>query len=219
MAESIIAWFEQLASFFPLPLFVILGTFIEEAIAPLPSPLVTTMAGTLVQAQGHGIVYLLFIAAVAAASKTIASVILYYFSDKIEDFLISRFGEFLRISQSDTEGLGRLFNQSNRDLPILLLIRSIPIFPSAPISILCGALKTNINTFTIATFLGSYIKSMIFLVVGYLGLAYLDDVIEYFDKLEYFGYAALIIGAVVFIYKHNRTREILSSLVERVLGR
>src|SRR3989344_314625 len=79
----------------PLEIFSFAGSFIEEVIAPIPSPLIMTTAGTIAHARDYQITYLLFLALLASCGKTAASWLLYVLADKLEDFISSRFGKIL----------------------------------------------------------------------------------------------------------------------------
>ena len=42
----------RLATILPIPLFTVVAAFVEEVIAPVPSPLVMTLAGSLAASAG-----------------------------------------------------------------------------------------------------------------------------------------------------------------------
>lgn len=120
---------ENLATLIPLSLFVFIGSFLEEIVAPIPSPLIMSSAGTIIQVQERSLIYILYIALIGAIGKTIASVLLYFFSDKIEDFLVKWFGSYFQITSKDTEGFGKYLHQRHRDGLVLFVLRAIPFFP------------------------------------------------------------------------------------------
>ena len=71
--EQIISLIKTLAYTSPLDVLAFIGSFMEEIIAPIPSPLVMTTAGTLAHTQNHTKRYLFWLAMDASMGKTIAS--------------------------------------------------------------------------------------------------------------------------------------------------
>lgn len=184
MLTGIISWLEQTAQMVPLPLFVIVGGLTEEIIAPIPSPLVSTLAGSIVAAQQGGIASLLWICALATLSKTIGAWLFYILGDRLEDVAVPRFGKYIGVKHEDIELFGEHFKGSWKDELILLVIRSIPVMPSTPISLLCGILKINLRTFFVATYIGFYIRNLTFMLLGYSGLAAVGSLMAGIDTAE-----------------------------------
>lgn len=191
-----------------LPFFTVIAAFIEEVIAPIPSPLVMTLSGSLAASQHKPLVYLLFLALIGAVSKTFGSWIVYFVSDKMEDVLIDKFGKFLGVSHKDTEGLGKFLNHGRRDDFVLFLLRAIPIIPTAPVSVLCGLMKINLRTYLVSTFLGTIVRNMVYLYLGFVSVGALESVNEGLDSLETIGYLILffgMFGLVVWMYQQRRS--------------
>ncbi len=184
MFSSIIAWLEQVAQSVPLPVFVMIGGIVEEIIAPIPSPLVSTLSGSITAAQGLGIGYLLWICLLATAAKTVGAWLFYVLGDKLEDIAVPRFGKYIGVSHADVENFGAKFSGTWRDEVVLLLLRSIPVMPSTPISLVCGILKIKLRTFFIATFFGFYVRNLIFMLLGYTGLAAAGSLMNGIDTAE-----------------------------------
>lgn len=196
MMDVIIAWLEQTVQSVPLPLFAIVGGIVEEIIAPIPSPMVSTLAGGIIVSQGLGFPYLLFICAIATAAKTFGAWIFYVIGDKLEDVAVPKFGKYIGVSQQDIERFSGYLHGSHKDILILTLLRSIPVMPSTPISVLCGMLKMRNATFWAATFIGFYVRNLFFMLIGYSGLQSLESLMQGIDMAE----TALkigIVGAVV----------------------
>jgi membrane protein DedA with SNARE-associated domain len=133
--SEIIAWLESLATQIPLPLFTFIGGFIEEVLAPIPSPFVMMLAGTVGKSQAYTLLTLLFIAAVGAAGKTLGAWILYFIGDKAEDFALGKFGKFIGIEQKDVESIGNYFKGGAKDWLVMITMRAIPIMPTSPLSL------------------------------------------------------------------------------------
>ena len=182
--EWVLTFLEKLAAQVPLEIFALVGSFIEELVAPIPSPIIMTMAGTIAGAQGRPLFYLLVVAVLSSLAKTGAGWLLYVVADKAEDFLMTHFGKFLGISHDEVEKIGAYLSGGWKDDVVLFLLRSIPVMPSSPISITCGVIKINIKTFLWATFFGSIIRSSFYLYLGYSGLDAARSLLEDMDSLE-----------------------------------
>jgi membrane protein DedA with SNARE-associated domain len=192
MLDGVITWLEQTAQAVPLPFFVMIGGIVEEIIAPIPSPLVSTLSGGIVEAQGLGIPYLLWICALATFAKTIGAWIFYVIGDKLEDLAVPRFGKYIGVSHKELEYFGSYFKGTWKDKVVLLVIRSIPVMPSTPVSLLCGILKIDRKTFAFATYVGFYIRNLCFMLLGYTGLAAAGSLMNGIESAE----KALQIGIV-----------------------
>lgn len=184
MFAGVVAWLEQTAQAVPLPVFVMIGGIVEEIIAPIPSPLVSTLSGSITSAQQLGIPYLLWICVLATFAKTLGAWLFYVLGDKLEDLAVPRFGKYIGVKHADLEQFGKHFNGTWKDEVILLLLRSIPVMPSTPISLLCGILKINLRAFFVATFVGFYIRNLTFMLLGYTGLAAVGSLMEGIDTAE-----------------------------------
>lgn len=169
--NQIISLIKNLANTIPLEVFAFVGSFMEEIIAPIPSPLVMTTAGTLAHTQNHTLLYLFWLALAASAGKTIASWLYYVVADKTEDLILTRFGKFIGISHKEVESIGKHFNGTWRDDVVLLVVRALPIMPTSLVSVVCGFIKLNMRTYLQSTFVGYFIRSFIFLYLGYTGMA------------------------------------------------
>jgi membrane protein DedA with SNARE-associated domain len=168
----------------PLPLFVTAGGVIEEIIAPIPSPLVTTLAGSIVLTQELGIMYLLWICALATFAKTFGAWIFYVVGDKLEDVAVPRFGKYIGVDHEDLEHFGERFKGTSCDELTLLLLRAIPVMPSTPISLICGILKIRMRTFLLATYGGFYLRNLFFMLIGYTGLSAAESLMQGIDTAE-----------------------------------
>jgi membrane protein DedA with SNARE-associated domain len=208
ITQIFIDFLHSIAAQVPLPLFTVLAAFIEEVIAPIPSPLVMTLSGSLAASQGHPFTFLLFLALIGALSKTVGSWVVYLVSDKAEDVIIDKFGKFLGVSHKDTEGFGKYLNKGKRDDLVLFLLRAVPIIPTAPVSVVCGLLKVNIRTYLVSTFLGTIVRNMIYLYFGFVSVGALESLNSNLDSLEKYGYLILfflMFGMVIWFYSKRRS--------------
>lgn len=210
MFERISQFVVSLSSVLPLELFVFVGSFLEEIIAPIPSVLITTVAGSLAEAAGYGWVALLWLAVLAAVGKSLGCAILYMIGDKAEDVIMSRFGTALGITHAEVERVGRYFTGGLRDYLILIVIRALPLSPSLPISVGAGIIKMPFTLYNVGTLIGNLIRSILFLAVGYTGFAAYQTLLEDADALSsiiQIGLAVLLAGFVLSLYYLRRARE------------
>jgi len=212
LIAPIITYLEKLAQYVPLEVFTIIGTFLEEVIAPIPSPFVLTTAGTITKAQNNPLSYIFFIAILASVSKTFGGWLLYNLTDKIEDVFTSKFGKFIGITSNDVEKIGSYFNGGKKDWLVLFALRSIPIFPSSPISITAGLIKIKMKTFLLTTFTGTIIRNLCYLYLGYAGLAASEEVMAGLDKSETVGKVIIVVMfAGVLLWGFKKRKQIFSN--------
>lgn len=153
----------------PLELFVFVGTFIEELIFPIPSLLVLIPAGAAAEVQGFGLWYLALLAIISAGGRVLGAAVLYWFSDKIEDALLSKGRRLFGYSHDDIERLGSRLSGTKKDWFILFALNVAPGVPPV-IPIACGFLKVRFDTFVTATFFGNIFSTGVLLYAGYAGL-------------------------------------------------
>ncbi len=208
MIQGIVSWLEQTAQAIPLPLFVMVGGIVEEIVAPIPSPLVSILAGSITATQNLGIPYLLWICLLATIAKTFGAWLFYILGDKLEDLAIPRFGKYIGVKHEDLENFGGHFKGTWKDEAILIVLRSIPVMPSTPISVVCGILKIRLRTFLTATLIGFYIRNLTFLLIGYTGLGAMESLMEGINTAEtIFKILIVLTGVVVisWLYWKRRT--------------
>lgn len=196
MFNSVITWLESIAQSTPLPMFALLGGIVEEILAPLPSPLVSALAGSILAAQESSIPYILWICALLTVSKALGGWLFYVIGDKFEDIVVPRFGKYLGVSHEDLEKFGKYFTGTWRDGIILLIIRAIPVMPSTPISLVCGLLKTNLRVYLLATYAGFYVRNLTFIILGYTGISAFENIMAGIDTAETALKVLIVVGAL-----------------------
>lgn len=205
---------EGLATHVPLELYTFVASFIEEVIAPIPSPFVMTSAGSIAAAQDLPVFWLLWIAVIGSIGKTIGGALLYYAADKGEDVIIGKYGKFFGVSHKEIESIGKHFKGHWKDDLMLFGIRSLPIIPSAPVSIICGVIKVGWRTFLVSTFTGTIIRNLLFLYFGYVGLESFEGLMTGLESIESIMQLAIavILGLVIiwFYWKRHKREERLS---------
>ncbi len=205
--QAIINWLEMLAQQVPVTWFVFIGSLVEEVIAPIPSPLVMMLAGSISAAQSSPLIFILLLAIIGACSKTFGSLIIYILADKTEDIIIDKFGKFLGVSHKDTEGLGKFLGEGKRDDIALFFMRAIPVIPTAPVSVISGLLKIDIKTYISSTFFGLCVRNAIYLYMGFTSAEAIDSLSEGFESLEKIGYLILAIFAGIVLLWLYRKRQ------------
>lgn len=198
MMHDLTQWLLSLAEHMPLVQFTFFGSFIEEVIAPIPSPIVLTLSGAMAAARQWPWSSLLLLALVGATGKTIGAIVLYVVADRGEDIVLGRFGKFLGLSHNTVERVGATLQRGGKDIWVLLVLRATPVMPSAPLSVLCGVLKIRFVPFVIMTFVGSVIRDLAFLALGYSGLDAGNSLIAGVEKTE--SLLTIVIAAAILVF-------------------
>lgn len=217
--QILISWLQNLATQIPVAWFVLVGAFIEEIVAPIPSPLVMMLGGSISASQNRTILFVFTLALIGAFSKTVGSAILYIISDKLEDVVINKFGRFLGVSHTDTEGFGKFLSKGKGDDWAIFLMRAFPIMPTAPVSVIAGLIKTDFKAYIKNTFLGLVIRNSIYLYIGFNSVESLESLTQGFDGLEKVGYLILIIIVLVILFwiiKHKKQGSAVG-IIEKIL--
>ncbi len=206
--HSIEAWVEQLATQVPIELFSFVGAFLEEVIAPIPSPLILVTAGSLAFTQGKSYAFLWWICVVAAVGKTLGSWLIYFIAQKLEDLFVNKFGRFFGVAKQDIEKLKARFKGGWKDFAILTFLRATPVVPTSPVSVGCGILRINLKSYLSATFLGTVIRNIFYAYLGYAGLKAYESVLAGFDKVETILqiFAVLAVAGLIFYFYRQRKK-------------
>lgn len=203
-------------SVFPLEVFAFVASFIEEVIAPIPSPTVMVITGTFAAIQGRLLLGLVPLILFATVGKTIGAVIVYYIADKGEDIILKKFGRFLGISHEEVESFGKKLTGGMRDYAVLTFLRALPIMPSAIVSVGSGLLKVPLRMFVISTFIGTIFRDSFYLYAGYVGAKALTSLIETSSTIESNVESAAIVLILVAVgYLFYRKRKKLVAAVHR----
>ncbi len=215
--EQFLDILHDLSTKVPLSIYTSIGGLIEEIVAPIPSPLIMTSAGSIAQEQGQVAMYIVLISLFAAVGKTIGAYVIYYFADKAEDIVLTKFGKFLGISHKEVENFGKRFNKTWHDDVLLIFLRAVPIFPGAPVAAVCGLIKLNLRTYIQSTFVGVWIRSMIFGYIGYYGMSQLKEGLVSAESIGKIIILAIIgIPTLYFFYKkRNHIQDSILKMLEK----
>lgn len=181
----------------PLPLFVFIGSFLEEVISPIPSALVMGTAGTLAMIDGNAFWYLLVLATIGNIGKMGGAWIYYFIGDKLEDILVKPLTKYFGINHRDIESIGKRFTGHHwKDGGVLFLIRLLPPFPTTPVSLACGIIKMDVRVFLVATYAGNFFKDLLYLYIGYAGFASLHFLWHQTNKVK-LGVDIILTSAII----------------------
>lgn len=161
----------------PLAAFVFGGSFIEEIISPIPTYAVMVTAGSVAHVQGVHFLWLFALALLGSMGKTIACVIYYVLADVFEDVLVPRYGKYFGVTHEQIESIGKRMSKQERNIGLLVLLRALPVIPSAPISIVAGLIHVEIKVFIFTTFVGTFLKDVMYLILGYIGWQAFKDLL------------------------------------------
>ncbi len=192
----------------PLEVFVCVASFIEEVIAPIPSPTVMVASGSFAALQGYTLPSLILLACIGAIGKTLGALVVYFITFKLEGVIIEKFGRFFGITMSDIDRFGTKLTGGVRDYAILTFFRALPIMPSSLVSVGCGLLKVPLPLFIVSTFLGTIVRDSVYLYAGFVGTAALTNFIAHSTALESWVQLGIVMltGAlfVYIIYKRKK---------------
>lgn len=172
-----------------------LGTFVEEVISPIPSFLVLIPAGAAAQVQGVAVWYLGVLAIFSGLGRVLGAAILYWLGDKFEDVLLAKNRKLFGYSHEDVEGFGARLSGKGRDWLLIFSINAIPVIPIALLPLACGFLKVRFKMFITATFFGTIINAIVYMGIGYAGLAAATAL----QSIETAGQIILVLLAAAFL--------------------
>lgn len=206
--DQIIQFISALSQTVSLEMYTFIGSVIEEIVAPVPSPLIMTTAGSLALTQNQPPAFLFWLSAVASLGKTAASWVFYAIADRSEYFILSTFGKYIGFTHKELERVSRHFNGTRRDDFFVFLARAIPIAPTTLVSAACGFLHLRLSVYLVATFLGYYIRSFLFVYLGYIGLRSIGVLPSELNMtesaLKIALYILLTINILWILYRHNK---------------
>ncbi len=218
IVDNTLNYLQELSETIDPAIFGFIGSIVDEVFAILPSPFIPIAVGTQTYQQGYEFVYLFWFALTGTIGKLIASYVTYWISDKAEDKITEgKIGKFLGLQKNQLEKYGKWFEGRNRDLWILLILRSLPFIPTLPVSVMAGVIKIQPKEFIIATLVGTYIRFMFYMIVAYEGVKKYQGILNIFEKTNTLFEVVIILGflAVVFMYLRNNWDRLMSKLMKK----
>jgi len=186
---------------------VFFATLLEEIVAPIPSPLVSLMAGFfLLSSDEKALIEIvwqaLFIIALPVAfGITIGSIVIYSIGYIGGKPAIERNKKWLGLKWDDLKKMESKLTRGSGDEIMLFALRFMPIVPSAVISGFCGIIRYPIKNFAVVTFFGSFSRAILLGIVGwYVGDAY-ADYSEIISKIEKYIFVILVVLVMFFLVR------------------
>lgn len=210
MFDTIEALTMNLAASLPLELFVLIGSFIEEVLAPVPALAVMLVTGSAAAIQGKTVLDLIPLAIIAALGKALGAIIVYYLASTMGTLVLNKFGWLFKVSTEEIHHLGTYLKGTKRDYLILTILRALPIVPSSVVSLGCGLLKIPFKLFLITTFLGTIVRDGIFLYVGYSGVGVFENLAEESTNIEDIlqtGFIIFVLLSFAYIYYRRSKKQ------------
>jgi membrane protein DedA with SNARE-associated domain len=193
-----------------LPVFMFVGAVAEEIVAIIPSPFVPLTAGSMAVQQGKTLGFLFFLALVGAVAKVMASSLVFYLSDKLEDILTrGKLGKFLGLESDDIERYGKMFSKGAKDEIIMIALRALPFVPTLPVTIVAGLIKMNFRSFAISTLIGIYLRNIMYLLAAFYGVKQFQGLLDSFDTVNLIlevGVILLVLGGAFLFLRKNWDR-------------
>lgn len=207
-------WLQTMADKMSLEVFVVVGSFLEEIIGPIPSPFIMTTAAIMAQRQNIPFWELILVISLGVTIKTFIALLEYVLADKASVLVLDKYGSFIGVSRKEVEGWGRILTGKWWDDLVLFFLRAIPIFPTLLITLACGVIKYSKKSFIVTTFLGMYARSALYVWIGYFGYGNMEEIYKYTkDNLWTFGVWSLSVGIVLLAIYWFRDR--IRKLFER----
>ncbi len=175
---------------------VVMLMAIESACIPLPSEMILPFAGYLVFMKKLQLLYVSIAGAVGCVIGSMAAYAAGMYGGRP---IIEKYGKYILISRHDLDTADRLFNRygnlivfTGRLLPV---IRTFISFPA-------GIAKMNFMKFTVYTFIGSFIWSLLITWIGFkLGEKW-DVIGPYFHRFDYVILMTCVILFIIYLRRH-----------------
>jgi membrane protein DedA with SNARE-associated domain len=175
---------------------------IESAAVPLPSEVIMPLAGWfLVRSPGHPVWWILIAALLGALGNTLGSWLTYAIGALGGRPLLDRYGRYLLIDSGDLDTADRWF--ARRGKLAVFVGRLLPVVRTF-ISIPAGVARMDLTVFTVLTFTGSFLWSLVLAWAGYLLGANYDRIRQWVRPFD-IPIAILIVLLIAwYIYRHLR---------------
>lgn len=184
MFDAFTQYLVSLADTMPVEAFTFVGSFVEEVVAPIPSPIVMTAAGSIASAQGHPFAYLFVLSLIGAAGKTLGALLVYAASYVLGTVFVQKFGHLFGVKQADVDALRDKLGTGWHQLFSVTFLRALPIMSSAVVSVGCGVVRVPFFTYVVATVVGTVVRDFFYLYVGFSGVAAYHALVEGLDGIE-----------------------------------
>lgn len=188
----------SLADSMSVEAFTFIGSLVEEIVAPIPSPIVMTAAGSLAAQQGYPLAYLFALSLIGAVGKTIGALFVYGVAYALGTVFVQRFGHLLGVTLSDVDALRTRLGKGWSQLASLTFLRALPIMSSMVLSVGCGVVRVSFMLYVISTFIGTIVRNFFYLYVGFSGVAAYRALVDGLDGVE--SAIQIVIGVAVLAF-------------------
>ncbi|MBI4174339.1 MAG: VTT domain-containing protein [Candidatus Aenigmarchaeota archaeon] len=190
------------------PYSVFFAVILEEILIPIPSPLVIMGAAFILIPPDisfwDGVSRIFFIIVIPASiASTIGSFFTYGIGYYGGRRLIVRFQRFLGVSWLDVQKKEKQFEKGKKVWTTIAILRAIPFFPIAIVSLTAGVLRLSWKKYAAATFIGSIPRTFILAIIGWqLGSTYVTFAGK-LSELENIITVAVVIAIAFVLYKYH----------------
>lgn len=198
MFDQFTAMLLSLADSMSVEAFTFIGSLVEEIVAPIPSPIVMTAAGSLAAQQGYTLAYLFVLSLIGAVGKTIGALFVYAVAYVVGTVFVQRFGHLLGVTLSDVDALRLRLGTGWSQMASLTFLRALPIMSSMVLSVGCGVVRVSFVLYVASTFVGTIVRNFFYLYVGFSGVAAYRALVDGLDSIE--SLIQIAIGAAVAVF-------------------
>jgi len=181
---------------------IFIGGIIEEIFVPIPSPLVSMAGGAFLLNQSEGSILFALLKKVVlpfSLGATLGSYFVYLLAFFGGRFLIEKMEKYLGFNWQMVEKTKNKFIKGYQDELAIFMLRAIPVFPVSLVSGVCGIVRINWKEFTLFTFLGLMVRSLILGFLGWqAGEAY-ETMVHGIDRIENLVFILLTIFGFAFL--------------------
>jgi membrane protein DedA with SNARE-associated domain len=143
---------------------VFVAAFLEVILPPIPSEVIFPLVGFTAQSEGLGLGNAIGMAIAGAIGSTAGAIVIYGISMKLGRAAIVKFGKRVRVGEKEIERAEKWFTKYGS--VAVFTARMVPGIREI-ISIPAGIGKMNLGRFTIFTFAGSLVWSIVLTLAGY----------------------------------------------------
>lgn len=197
---------------------IFIATFIENIIAPIPSEFIFPLAGYLAS-QGKMNIWLISLA--GGLGSLLAALLLYFIGSKFNTersrHFVDKWGKYIFVSLQDIEKAEKWFTKYG--VWTILIFRLVPLGRTV-VSIPAGFTKMNIMTFSILTFIGTFLWCFILTYLGFLMVENWKTISNILSEYEHIVIYAIILGIIGFLYiKRKQLAETFRMIIEKLQRR
>ena len=188
------------------PYSVFLVVILEEILIPIPSPLVIMGAGfilvpanlTLQEAIWQTLWVIVIPASIASTIGSFFTYFIGYYGGKPA---VNKMQKFLGFGWAEVEKAEKRFVDKKSTWITIFILRAIPFFPIALVSLTAGVLRLNKWKYALATFLGSIPRTFALGLLGWsFGAAYIN-LAKQFGVIEDILLVGVVVVALYLLYR------------------